>query len=117
MADQVRRLAYAHGSAFTSEPLESYATAVAEVLPVDEPAIYPVSGGSEAIETALKLARVYHLARGEPDREVLISRYGSYHGNTLGALDCRRPAGPAPPVRAVARSVPPCLVGLPVPRR
>ncbi len=93
MADQVRRLAYAHGSAFTSEPLESYATAVAGVLPVDEPAIYPVSGGSEAIETALKLARVYHLARGEPDREVLISRYGSYHGNTLGALDAGgRPA-------------------------
>ena len=93
MADQVRRLAYAHGSSFTSEPLESYATAVAAVLPVDEPAIYPVSGGSEAIETALKLARVYHLARGEPDREVLISRYGSYHGNTLGALDAGgRPA-------------------------
>jgi adenosylmethionine-8-amino-7-oxononanoate aminotransferase len=87
MADQVRRLAYAHGSAFTTEPLETYAAAVADVLPVDDPAIYPVSGGSEAIETALKMARVYHLARGEPDREVLISRYGSYHGNTLGALD------------------------------
>jgi adenosylmethionine-8-amino-7-oxononanoate aminotransferase len=93
LAEQVRRLGYAHGSAFTSEPLEAYAAAVGEVLPVDDPAIYPVSGGSEAIETALKLARVYHLARGEPDREVLISRYGSYHGNTLGALDAGgRPA-------------------------
>jgi adenosylmethionine-8-amino-7-oxononanoate aminotransferase len=93
MADQVRRLAYAHGSAFTTEPLEAYAAAVGDILPVDDPAIYPVSGGSEAIETALKLARVYHLARGEPDREVLISRYGSYHGNTLGALDAGgRPA-------------------------
>ena len=93
MSDQVRRLAYAHGSAFTTEPLESYAAAVGEVLPVDDPAIYPVSGGSEAIETALKLARVYHLARDEPDRDVLISRYGSYHGNTLGALDAGgRPA-------------------------
>jgi adenosylmethionine-8-amino-7-oxononanoate aminotransferase len=93
MADQVRRLAYAHGSAFTSEPLETYAAAVADVLPVDDPAIYPVSGGSEAIETALKLARVYHLARGEPDRDVLVSRYGSYHGNTIGALDAGgRPA-------------------------
>ncbi len=60
---------------------------VAEVLPVDDPAIYPVSGGSEAIETALKLARAYHLARGESDRTVVISRWGSYHGNTLGALD------------------------------
>ena len=96
MADQVRRLAYAHGSAFTSEPLETYAAAVADVLPVDDPAIYPVSGGSEAIETALKLARVYHLARGEVDRDVLISRYGSYHGNTIGALD----AGGRPPLRA-----------------
>jgi adenosylmethionine-8-amino-7-oxononanoate aminotransferase len=96
MADQVRRLAYAHGSAFTTEPLETYAAAVADVLPVDDPAIYPVSGGSEAIETALKLARIYHLARGEADREVLISRYGSYHGNTIGALD----AGGRPALRA-----------------
>jgi adenosylmethionine-8-amino-7-oxononanoate aminotransferase len=87
MADQAARLAYAHGSAFTTEPLEAYAAEVARVLPVDEPAIYPVSGGSEAIETALKLARAYHLARGEPDRTVVIARHGSYHGNTLAALD------------------------------
>ena len=72
---------------FTTEPLEAYATEVAAVLPVDDPAIYPVSGGSEAIETALKLVRAYHLARGEPDRDVVIARHGSYHGNTLGALD------------------------------
>ncbi len=87
MAAQAGRLAYAHGSVFTTEPLEAYATEVATVLPVDDPAIYPVSGGSEAIETALKLARAYHLARGEPDRDVVIARHGSYHGNTLGALD------------------------------
>ena len=93
LADQIRRLGYAHGSAFTSEPLEAYAEAVGDVMPVDDPAIYPVSGGSEAIETALKLARIYHLARGESDRDLLISRYGSYHGNTLGALDAGgRPA-------------------------
>jgi adenosylmethionine-8-amino-7-oxononanoate aminotransferase len=87
MADQAGRLAYAHGSAFTTEPLEAYARAVAPHLPVDDPAIYPVSGGSEAIETALKLARTYHIARGEPDRWIVYSRWGSYHGNTLGALD------------------------------
>jgi adenosylmethionine-8-amino-7-oxononanoate aminotransferase len=46
-----------------------------------------VSGGSEAIETALKLARAYHLARGEADRQIVYGRWGSYHGNTLGALD------------------------------
>lgn len=87
MADQASRVAYAHGSAFTNEPLESYAAAVGRHLPVDDPAIYPVSGGSEAIETALKLARSYHVARGEPDRWIVFARWGSYHGNTLGALD------------------------------
>jgi adenosylmethionine-8-amino-7-oxononanoate aminotransferase len=49
--------------------------------------VYPVSGGSEAIETACKLARAYHLANGEPDRHVVLARHGSYHGNTRGALD------------------------------
>ena len=87
MADQAGRLAYAHGSAFTTEPLEAYAREVAAHLPLDDPAIYPVSGGSEAIETALKLARAYHLARGETDRWIVFARWGSYHGNTLGALD------------------------------
>jgi adenosylmethionine-8-amino-7-oxononanoate aminotransferase len=87
MADQAARLAYAHGSAFTTEPLEAYAREVAVHLPLDDPAIYPVSGGSEAIETALKLARAYHLARGETERLIVFARWGSYHGNTLGALD------------------------------
>ena len=49
--------------------------------------MYPVSGGSEAIETALKLARAYHLGRGQPGRHVVIARRGSYHGNSRGALD------------------------------
>jgi len=87
MSEQAARLAFAHGSAFTTEPLEAYAREVARHLPVDDPAIYPVSGGSEAIETALKLARAYHLARGESERWIVYARWGSYHGNTLGALD------------------------------
>ena len=87
MADQAGRIAYAHGSAFTNEPLEAYAAAVGRHLPMDDPAIYPVSGGSEAVETALKLARAYHIARGESDRWIVFARWGSYHGNTLGALD------------------------------
>jgi adenosylmethionine-8-amino-7-oxononanoate aminotransferase len=93
VAAQLGRLAYAHGSAFTTEPLEAYAAEIGPRLPVEDPAIYPVSGGSEAIETALKLARAYHLARGESERWIVISRWGSYHGNTLGALDLsgRRP--------------------------
>ncbi len=87
MGDQAARIAYAHGTAFTSEALEAYAAELGAVLPLDDPAIYPVSGGSEAVETALKMARAYHLARGEGSRQVVIARWGSYHGNSLGALD------------------------------
>jgi adenosylmethionine-8-amino-7-oxononanoate aminotransferase len=87
IADQAVRLSYAHGSAFTTEALERYAAEVGERLPVDEPYLYPVSGGSEAVETALKLARATQLARGEPDRSLVFARWSSYHGNTLGALD------------------------------
>jgi adenosylmethionine-8-amino-7-oxononanoate aminotransferase len=87
MAEQAGRVAYAHGTAFTSEPLERYAAALAPHLPLDDPAIYPVSGGSEAMESALKLARAYHLARGDTERWIVFARWGSYHGNTLGALD------------------------------
>jgi adenosylmethionine-8-amino-7-oxononanoate aminotransferase len=87
MAAQAGRVAYAHGSAFTTEALEHYAQEVGPLLPVDDPAIYPVSGGSEAVETAIKLGRAYHLARGERERDVVLARWGSYHGNTLGALD------------------------------
>jgi adenosylmethionine-8-amino-7-oxononanoate aminotransferase len=93
MADQAGRLAYAHGSAFTTRPLEEWVEALGPHLPMDDAAVYPVSGGSEAIETALKMARAYHAARGETDRWIVIGRWGSYHGNTLGALDVsgRRP--------------------------
>jgi adenosylmethionine-8-amino-7-oxononanoate aminotransferase len=95
MAEQAGRVAYAHGSQFTSEPLEAYAAELAAILPMDGARVYPVSGGSEAVETALKLARAYWLARGEPDRHVVIARWGSYHGNTRGALD----ASGRPPLR------------------
>ena len=86
MAEQAARTPYVHGTAFTTEALEAYADDLAGLLPLDDPRIYPVSGGSEAVETALKLARRYHLARGE-DRSVVIGRRLSYHGNSLGALD------------------------------
>ncbi len=87
MTAQASRTPYVHGTMFTTEALESYADDVASVLPLDEPRIYPVSGGSEAVETAIKLARAYHLARGEDSRTLVIGRRASYHGNTLGALD------------------------------
>jgi adenosylmethionine-8-amino-7-oxononanoate aminotransferase len=87
MERQARAFTYVHGTTFTTEPLEKYARAVGRYLPVDDPVIYPVSGGSEAIESALKMVRSYHLARREPDRAVVIARWGSYHGNSMGALD------------------------------
>src|SRR2546421_9357114 len=99
MSTQAERLAYAHATAFTTDVLEMYADDLAPLLPVDEPRIYPVSGGSEAVETALKLARAYHLARGD-DRTVVIGRTASYHGSTITGLDVggketlRRPAAP-----------------------
>jgi adenosylmethionine-8-amino-7-oxononanoate aminotransferase len=87
MAEQSARAPYVHGTAFTTEALEAYADAVAPLLPLDDPRIYPVSGGSEAVETAIKLARAFHLARGEASRTRVIGRHASYHGNTLAALD------------------------------
>jgi adenosylmethionine-8-amino-7-oxononanoate aminotransferase len=99
MAEQAARLPYVHGTAFTTDALESYAQDLGSVLPVDDPRIYPVSGGSEAVETAIKLARSYHLARGE-DRDVVIGRRASYHGSTIAGLDAggkeilRRPYRP-----------------------
>ena len=65
---QLRRTQYVHGTMFTTEALEAYASELAPLLPMDAPRLYPVSGGSEAVETALKLARAYHLARDEEAR-------------------------------------------------
>src|SRR6266545_4923413 len=100
MHEQAAAVAYVHGTQFTTEALEAYADELAPLLPLDEPRIYPVSGGSEAVETALKMARAYHLARGDSGRHRVIARWGSYHGNSRGALDAsgreslRRPYEP-----------------------
>lgn len=83
---QLDRLAFAHTGFFTSEPAEALADLLIEHAPGDLDRVYLVSGGSEAVEAALKLARQYHLERGEPQRRHLIARRQSYHGNTLGAL-------------------------------
>ena len=85
--EQLRRTQYAHPTMFTTDAVEGYADDVASVLPLADARVYPVSGGSEAVETALKMARAYHLARGNPGRVTVIARRSSYHGNTLGALD------------------------------
>jgi hypothetical protein len=93
IGEQLERTQYVHPTAFTTRAVEAYAEEVAGILPVEDARIYPVSGGSEAVETALKMARAYHLAKGQTGRSVVIARRGSYHGNTLGALDA---SGKAP---------------------
>lgn len=84
--DQLDRLAFAHTGFFTSEPAEALADLLIAHAPGDLDRVYFVSGGSEAVEAAIKLARQYHLERGQPQRRHLIARRQSYHGNTLGAL-------------------------------
>ena len=83
---QAGKLTYAHTAFFTSEAAEE----LADVLVGHEPGglayAYLVSGGSEAMESCLKLARQYFLEIGEPGRDRFIARRQSYHGNTLGAL-------------------------------
>ena len=86
MHAQIDRLAYAHTSFFTSEPAEALADQLIRTAPAGTSHAYFVSGGSEAIEAALKMARQYFVEIGEPERSVFIGRRQSYHGNTLGAL-------------------------------
>ena len=83
---QADKLAYAHTAFFSSEPAEALAEYLVQASSHAFERVYFVSGGSEGVEAALKLARQYFLETGEPDRELFIGRRQSYHGNTLGAL-------------------------------
>ena len=83
---QLQQLAFAHTGFFTSEPAEQLADVLVDQAPHGIEHVYFVSGGSEAVEAALKLARQYFLEIGQPDRAHVIGRRQSYHGNTLGAL-------------------------------
>jgi adenosylmethionine-8-amino-7-oxononanoate aminotransferase len=84
--DQTDKLAYAHTSFFTTEVAEKLADTLIADAPKGLSHVYFVSGGSEAVEAALKMARQYFVERGEPQRRYFIARDQSYHGNTLGAL-------------------------------
>ncbi len=86
MHEQTDRLAYAHTSFFSSQPAEALADQLIRTAPQGMSHVYFVSGGSEAIEAALKMARQYFVEIGEPQRSRFIARRQSYHGNTLGAL-------------------------------
>jgi adenosylmethionine-8-amino-7-oxononanoate aminotransferase len=83
---QLDRIAYAHTSFFTTDAAEELADRLISDAPQGIGHVYLVSGGSEAIEAALKMARQYFVEKGEPKRRHIIARRQSYHGNTLGAL-------------------------------
>ena len=84
--EQVDRLAYAHTGFFTTDVAEKLADRLVEDAPEGLDHVYLVSGGSEAVEAALKMARQYFVEKGEPKRRHIVARKQSYHGNTLGAL-------------------------------
>ncbi|WP_407176093.1 aspartate aminotransferase family protein [Bradyrhizobium sp. STM 3562] len=86
IARQASKLAYAHTAFFSSEPAEELADLLVGHEPGGLACAYFVSGGSEAIEAGIKLARQYFIERGEAQRRHFIARRQSYHGNTLGAL-------------------------------
>ncbi|TIQ23429.1 MAG: aspartate aminotransferase family protein [Mesorhizobium sp.] len=83
---QADKLAYAHTSFFTNEPAEALADKLVAGAPQGISHVYFVSGGSEAVEAALKMARQFFVETGRPERRNVIARRQSYHGNTLGAL-------------------------------
>lgn len=86
MHAQIDALAYAHTSFFTTEVAEQLAATLVADAPAGTSHAYFVSGGSEAIEAALKMARQYYVEIGQPQRRHIVARRQSYHGNTLGAL-------------------------------
>jgi len=98
---QVGELAFAHTAFFTNKPQEELASRLAGRFAENGARIYFAAGGSEANETAIKLARQYWMARGQASKSIFISRNQSYHGNTLGALSLSG----SPARRAVYQSI------------
>jgi adenosylmethionine-8-amino-7-oxononanoate aminotransferase len=84
--EQAEALAYSHTSFFTSPPAEELGARLVADAPAGLSRVYFTSGGSEAVEAALKMARQYFVEIGQPQRRHVIARWQSYHGNTLGAL-------------------------------
>ncbi|MCX7779654.1 MAG: aspartate aminotransferase family protein [Negativicutes bacterium] len=83
---QLREVAFTHRFKFTNRPVQELATLIADLSPGDINWVTFMSGGSEATETAMKMAREYYIEKGKPSKYKIIARWQSYHGNTLGAL-------------------------------
>ncbi len=86
MKKQMDKSTFGYRLHFENEPAEQFATAIAKRMPEGLDRVFFVSGGSEAVESAIKIARQYAVAKGESSRWKVISRFPSYHGSTLGAL-------------------------------
>ena len=86
MAEQAGALAYCFSDFFTNQPAMDLASRISALAPGPLNTVYLVSGGSEGIETAFKMARLYHLQRGNAQKQMVISRWRGYHGATLCAL-------------------------------
>jgi len=114
MAAQAHRLAYVHSSQFQTAVAERFAKRILALAPPEMQKggrVYFTSGGSEATETALKLARQYWIERGQPKRYRVLSRKQSYHGSTLGALSVSgnvRRREPFAPMLSEWGHIPPC---------
>lgn len=111
MLEQIERVAFAHTGFFTSESSEQLAELICQRMPNQFNHVYLVSGGSEAMESALKMARQYFVESGKSEKKLFIARQQSYHGNTLGALavggnEWRRE--PFRPILSTGHHIAPC---------
>lgn len=109
--EQALKLAYAHTAFFANEPSEKLADFLIARAPPGFGSVFFCSGGSEATEAALKLARQYHQARGDHERTIFIARDQSYHGATLGALSVSGNKGrriPYEPILGPCQFIEPC---------
>lgn len=86
MLAQAEKISFTHGTQFTSEAAIKLAEKLVSISPPGLDRVYFTSGGSEAVETAVKMARQYQVDRGAGSKFKVISRWTSYHGNTMGAL-------------------------------
>lgn len=106
MQEQLQAVAYVHAIMFTNKPLETYAAALAEIVPLQYPRFFFLSSGSEVVEGAIKLARQIQMARGEHGRQLVICRSLSYHGMTLGALSVSGRPGLRTPYLGMLQNMP-----------
>jgi adenosylmethionine-8-amino-7-oxononanoate aminotransferase len=114
MAEQASRIAFAHTTQFHSEPAEKLARRLLDLAPPNFRAgrVYFTSGGSEATETAIKLARQFHLESGQSSPYRVVSRRQSYHGSTVGAMTVSGNAArraPYQPLLAEFGHIAPCF--------